>query len=348
MRLRTFTARSMPEALKQIKAELGEDAVILSTKELASGIQVTAAMEPDAPPAPRPAKPAAAATRAAHTADQLRYDVQNVLRFHNIPELFIAKMSATLNEAAIAHILARGRMNIADESAYFLSLALEHICAHFFQYHKPVTHAERIMLVGTPGIGKTLTIAKLATQYALKSTLPVVITTDVMRAGGVEQLKTFTDILGVEIYVCKNARELSRELKHADKDTPVLVDTAGCNPYDADAIAELEALANLSGVEPVLVMPSGMDSQEAIDMSEIFMSLPISRLIATRTDSTRRLGGLISVASAHKLALYCLSGSASVTDTIKPCTAKILSELLLGHSAKPVAERRLPNKLQSS
>lgn len=347
MRLRTFTARSMPDALKQIKQELGDDAVILSTKELASGIQVTAAMDPDSKQAtlhPLFQKPR---DKAAQTADQLRYDVQSTLRYHNIPELFIAKMLATLTEATTAHILARGRMNIADESKYFLGLAVEHIASHYFQFHKPANHAERVMLVGAPGIGKTLTIAKLATQYALKSTLPTVITTDVMRAGGIEQLKSFTDILGVEVYVCKNARELSRELKHADRDAPVLVDTAGCNPYDAGAIAELTALANLSGIEPVLVMPSGMDSQEAIDMAEIFLQMPISRLITTRTDSTRRLGGLLSVAAAHKLALYGLSGSSSVTDNLKTCTPKLLSELLLAPVAKPTGMADLPNKLQS-
>ncbi len=346
MRLRTFTASSMPEALKQIKAALGDDAIILSSKEQSGGITVTAAIDEDAmeqktsplvkkPLAVQPAAP----TRQDVTSHQLRFDVQNCLRFHGIPEHFLAKMTATLTEAATAHILARSRLNIADESKHFLKLALEHIAAQYFAFAKPISHAERIILVGTPGIGKTLTAAKLATAYALANTTPVVITTDTTRAGGVEQLKAFTDILGIDIILCETPRELQNELKNINKNTPVIVDTAGCNAYDESAMDELAALANLTGIEPVLVMASGMDSGEAIDIAEAFMQMPIHRMIATRTDSARRFGSMISVASAHKLALYLNSSSASVTEGLEPFSPAMLAQLLIAPMVQQPASK---------
>lgn len=356
MRLRTFNAKTMPEALQLIKNELGDDAIILSSKEQAGGIQVIAAMDEDRKdgmmaiakqmPSAKPASP----SRNDINAQQLRFDVQECLRFHAIPEFFIAKMLATLNDASTAHILARSRLAIADESHYFLQLALEHICAEYFAYNRNIVHAERIMLVGTPGIGKTLTAAKLATQYAMNHTSPTVITTDITRAGGVDQLKAFTDILGVEILLCENANQLRQELKRANKNTPVIVDTAGCNPYDDAAMAELAALANLAGIEPVLVMAAGLDSQEAIDMAETFLQLPIHRMIATRTDSTRRLGGIVSTAAAHKLALYLNSNSASVTEGLTPFSAAMLAGLLIAPVTKANSGKKAPTKqlVQSS
>jgi flagellar biosynthesis protein FlhF len=326
----------MPEALKQIKDALGDDAIILSSKEQAGGITVTAAIDEDAmekktsPLVKKPAvTQAATPSRQDITAHQLRFDVQNCLRFHGIPEHFLAKMTSTLTEAATAHILARSRLNIADESKHFLKLALEHIAAQYFAFAKPISHAERIMLVGTPGIGKTLAAAKMATAYALSHTTPVVISCDISRAGGVEQLKAFTDILGIDILLCESPRELQNELRNINKNTPVIVDTAGCNAYDEAAMDELTALASLTGIEPILVMASGMDSGEALDISEAFMQMPIHRMIATRTDSARRFGSMISVASAHKLALYLNSSSASVTEGLEPFSPAILAQLLI-------------------
>ncbi len=57
----------------------------------------------------------------------------------------------------------------------------------------------RIMLVGPPGVGKTLTIARLAAQIAIQKHKLAVITTDNKRAGGVRQLQAFTDILELEL-----------------------------------------------------------------------------------------------------------------------------------------------------
>ncbi len=335
MRLRTFTADTLPEAFALVKAELGEDAIILSTEEKKDGAYVTAAVDPDAmESAPRAQKkqPAAAhkqQDRLPQQADALRYDIQHCLRFHNVPELFISKMSATLNDASIASILGQGRMNIANESKHFLKLALEHICGKFFQFEPLPKAPHKLMLVGNSGIGKTLAIAKLATRYTLAKQKAVVITTDMHRAGSTEQLQSFTDILGISLSVCDDKKSLSSTLKHAGKDAHVLIDTAGCNPYAEEALAELAGIGNATGAEMALVMPAGMDAQEALDATEAFMTLPIAQLIITRTDCSRRFGGLLAAAAAYKLPFSLESGSASVADPITALTAKTLVQHLL-------------------
>jgi flagellar biosynthesis protein FlhF len=331
MRLRTFTAESMTAALALVKADLGDDALILATEEKTEGVRITAAIDPDAAEeTPRPKrKEEKSKQEGFHNTDQLRYDVQHCLRFHNLPEFFIAKMTAQLSDASIASILGKGRMNIANESRHFLKLALEDICGRYFSFAPLSQQPGKLMVVGAPGIGKTLAVAKLATRAVLAGQKAVVITTDVNRAGGAEQLKSFTDILNVPLSVCADKKSLAAELKLIGRDTHLFIDTAGCNPYLDSDISTLSGFADLPGVTTALVMQAGQDAQEAIDSAEAFNALPITRLIATRTDCTRRFGGLLAAAASHNLPFSMASDSSSVADTITELTAKTLVQYLL-------------------
>lgn len=341
MRLRTFIADSMTEAMAQVKEALGDDALILSTSETKEGVSITAAIDPDAdsPPPPRPATPRPRREETIHdihAVDKLRYDVQHLLRFHNVPELFVSKMLATLNDATIASILGKSRMNIANESRYFLRLAMEHICERYFSYHPLFDEQEsrptRMILMGMPGIGKTLTIAKLATRYVLAGEKTVVITTDTSRAGGADHLRSFTDILGIPLSVCADARSLADEIKLVSKHAHLLVDTAGCNPYNSEELEATMKLVNVGGMEVALAIQAGLDSQEAVDIAEAFNDLPLSFLVATRADCTRRFGNILTIASSNRLPLGLVTDSASVADNVTTLSPKTLVQTLL----KPV------------
>jgi len=334
MRLRTFTAETMPAALALVKADLGDDAIILSTEERKDSVSITAAIDPDADmpklaPKPKEARREAPQENLFHNTDHVRYDVQHCLRFHNVPEFFISKMTAHLSDAAIAGILGKGRMSIANESRHYLKLALEEIFANYFKFSPLPQQPNKLMLIGSPGIGKTLAVAKLATRYVLAGQKTVVITTDLNRAGGAEQLKSFTDILGIPITICPDKKALNAELKMIGRDTQLLIDTAGCNPYLESDIKELASLAEIPGITTALVMPSGMDPQEAIDVAEAFNVLPITRLVTTRTDCTRRFGGLMAASAAHQLPFCFASDSSSVADNLTELSAKTLVQYLL-------------------
>jgi flagellar biosynthesis protein FlhF len=109
----------------------------------------------------------------------------------------------------------------------------------------------------------------------------------------------------------------------------VLIDTAGCNPYDQAELDELTAFAEQEDVEPVLALPAGGDSLEAIDMVESFMQLPVKRLLVTRADTTRRFGSVLAAAAAHELSFCNLSNSPSVTKPLMPMNDNVLANLLL-------------------
>ena len=76
MRLRTFTAPSIGEAMRQVRTALGEDAVILSTEQVGRQVKLTAAIEPAA-------APSAAAMATAPAAGD---DIESALRYHGVPK----------------------------------------------------------------------------------------------------------------------------------------------------------------------------------------------------------------------------------------------------------------------
>ncbi len=342
MRLRTFTAADMPSAMQMVRDELGEDAIILaSEKHNGKSIRVTAAIDmrdETASPAPQTNGHRQPLPRSEPRADNLRFDLQNVLRFHNVPELYIAKMLQRTTDADLSAAAALHRVGGSHDEQNLYRLALEKLLGRCFAFDPlPLdSPSMRLMLVGTPGIGKTLTIAKLAARLTMDGQKLAVITTDNKRAGGIEQLQAFTNILNINLRPVSTRQELTKELNALPSGMRVLVDTAGCNHYSDSELKELKSLATLEDLDPALVMPAGGDSAEAIDMAEAFAAyMPLKRLLVTRADTARRFGGILAVAAAQNLSFCHVSSSPSIVDTLQPVNAALLAQLLLRYQLQP-------------
>jgi flagellar biosynthesis protein FlhF len=112
------------------------------------------------------------------------------------------------------------------------------------------------MLVGPTGVGKTTTIAKLAARAALIDNRRVgVITLDNYRVGGIDQIRTFTDLIGVPLQVADGPAQLADLIDPSHELT--LIDTAGKSPRDRAAIEELALHIDGLDIEVHLVVPAG-------------------------------------------------------------------------------------------
>lgn len=344
MRLRTFTATDMPAAMQMVRDALGDDAIILSTNAKAGSghVTVTAAIEEDAP-APSPAGGESGRRHNINTQTQIpesrlltsdplvtndiKFELQNILRFHNLPEILVAKLLQRLTPADFHEVITK---HTGPQDELFRP-ALEKLLSRNFVFEplRFTTHAMHIMLIGTPGIGKTMTVAKLATKLALGKHPLTVITTDTSRAGGIEQLSAFTSILNIELQVAESVKQLEEMTRFIPARTRVLIDTAGCSPYNPKDFTELKNLASIENIEPVLVMPAGGDSLEAIDMLEVFSEIKIRRLLVTRCDAARRFGGIMAAALTHGLSFCNISRSPSITDTLLAMEPGLMAQMLL-------------------
>jgi len=179
-----------------------------------------------------------------------------------------------------------------------------------------------LILVGTPGAGKTLTCVKLATRQVLAGREPLVVTTDVERAGAVDQLAAFARVLGIVFAVATTRRALEKALGRATPGQAVLVDTAGCNPFDPVAMRGLSGLIEGLG-QGVLVQPAGLCPEEARDEARAFMALGVRHLLPTRLDVARRIAGTLAAA---RLGLALTEGSSGPDPAagLAPITAEWL------------------------
>jgi len=289
MRLKLYQAAGMAEAMARVRFEMGPDALILATRRVANGVEVTAALDPEEP-APLPSSRDLAGVSA--------------LRFHGVP----ASLHAPLQDGPLAEAL-RSRLS-------FTTLDL-------------TPGARPLLLAGPPGAGKTLSVARLATRLLLAGTPPMVITADARRAGAVEQLAAYTRLLRLNLLVARHPVTLSRALMRRTDGAPVLIDTAGCDPFDPDQRQELGSLAAVADATIVLVLPAGMDGAESTDLGAAFAEMGARLLIGTRIDLARRLGGLMGAADAGRLGMTDAGIGPGAADGLTPLTPDFLASRLL-------------------
>ena len=311
MRLRTLNAPNMGQAMELLRRELGMEAIIVSIETTEHGIKIVAAageVGPELPPG------AAAIEEEPPPLDPVEA-VHEALARHGLP--------APLLDRLVDQSFLSG----ADEPLPALTRALDAIY-QFRSLAEPSLN-QPLMLVGPPGAGKTVTVAKLATRAVLAGRRVRLITTDTVRAGAVGQLDAFARVLKAPLGTADTAATLARLVSAAEPDEQVLIDTAGVNPYGQRDMAELTALLRAVPVEPVLVMPAGGDPVEAMEQAVAFAPLGVGRLLVTRIDMVRRFGSLLALAHAAALTFADYGMSASVADGLVPLDAAGLAGLLM-------------------
>ena len=232
-----------------------------------------------------------------------------------------------------------GKIPIADANLDSLDpRATEVLAGYLAQVMKftdglhPGTHGARVFaFIGTTGVGKTTTLAKIAAHFVLEQNLKgALITADTYRISAVEQLKKYAEILGLPVEVVYSAADLRKAItRHRSKDF-ILVDTAGRSQYNEFQMDELkDFLAAHPRMEKHLVVSATTKEQDAAQIIERFAPCHPDRIIFTKTDETQTVGMVLNLLADHSLPLSFLSNGQSVPDDIIPATAERLAELLL-------------------
>ncbi|MCE2510825.1 MAG: GTP-binding protein, partial [Alphaproteobacteria bacterium] len=274
MRLKSFTATTMAEAMHLARQDLGEDAVIVATAEDAAEGAFRVSVAVETPDAPSP--------RARSNGGAEPEPIAAALAYHGVPEDLAAELLAVAGTV--------------DEKDPILRLA-----AGFDSRFQFLPLSERapdrpIMLIGPPGAGKTSGVAKLITRAVLKKQAVTVVTTDIKRAGGIEQLEAFTQIMGIDLHIAQDPGALEDLMDLEGKHALTYIDSAGTNPFDEQELAVLRSFIEASGAEPVLVLSAGGDPREMREIGEAFGTVGASRLLISRLDMARRLGGALAAA----------------------------------------------------
>ncbi len=150
---------------------------------------------------------------------------------------------------------------------------------------------------GPTGVGKTTTIAKLASLYALEKKVDVgLITIDTYRIAAVEQLKTYARIIGVSLEVAADKTALKKSLERLAAKDVIFVDTPGKNCRDDEYLQALKECFDLSmPVEANLLLSMTSSEETLSELGKRFGALSCDRIILTKIDECPRAGFVYNI-----------------------------------------------------
>jgi flagellar biosynthesis protein FlhF len=188
-----------------------------------------------------------------------------------------------------------------------------------------------VVFIGPTGVGKTTTLAKLAANMVLNDKQKVgLITSDTYRIAAVEQLKTYSEIIGVPLSIIYSPTEIVSAVKnYADKDI-VLLDTAGRSHKDQHQLTELKSLLKSNiDFETYLVLSATTKFSDCVEIIKSYGFLDDFKLLFTKLDETSSLGILLNIAYITKKPIAYLTTGQSVPDDIEIADkAKIINRLM--------------------
>ncbi len=178
-----------------------------------------------------------------------------------------------------------------------------------------------VFFIGPTGVGKTTTIAKLASKFILEENIVMgLITSDTYRIAAVEQLKTYAEILGIDISVIYNKNDMMSAYNNMinSKDL-VFVDTAGRTHKNEENIHELvELMSVVDDSDKYLVLSLTTKSDDLTDIVQTYSKYFDFKILFTKADETISLGPILNVCyMTNKKISYITNGQMVPNDVYR-------------------------------
>ncbi len=342
----------MKDILSRIKSELGSDAVILSKREIADTnfglaaktmIEVTAAVDYDAGAHEKMAKTediSALRKFPINSSSQPDALSNEIIELKEMMKELIAHTGVSLHNGNPVRkkLVSQGiRPNLADLLLSKIGQgANEHsvkdLLGKIIQTDRPVGN-KVWAFVGTTGVGKTTTIAKIAARCVLNENKKAgLITLDTYRIGAIDQGRIYAKILNIPFLSVTTASEFRTALAKLESMSMdlILVDTVGRSPLCRDYIPQLKQY--FGGINPCtfLLMPVATRDTEMDTITKSFSELNIDRMIFTKVDEAIHSGSIITHNLLYRIPISFLTTGQRVPEDIEEASASTITERCLG------------------
>ena len=193
-----------------------------------------------------------------------------------------------------------------------------------------------VFFIGPTGVGKTTTIAKIASKYKVEYNRKVAfITADTYRIAATEQLRVYANILDAPMSIVYTVEEINAAIeKYMDYDL-IFVDTAGFSHKNEQQREDTKTLLN--GVneeyrkEVYLVLSATTKYNDLMDIVDVYREISNYKLIFTKLDETSSYGNMLNIRLYADADLSYVTTGQNVPDDIEVFdTQKIVKQLLGG------------------
>lgn len=363
MKVKKYQAKNRSSAMQMIKKEFGSDAVILQSRAIKKGgflglfqqnyVEVIAALDEEIPEENQSnaAEPIIQEplTEQQTSESQIMKEIKELKVLMNrsttastsFPPLYDYAYQYLIRQEVDDNIAERWIENIVASSLNH-ELTLDEVERALFQQieqelnnvlrEKSTNPKKIIQFVGPTGVGKTTTLAKIATTFALQENKKIAfITLDTYRIAAAEQLKTYATILNVPIEVAYSLEDYQRALENFSQFDAVFVDTAGRNYREVAYMNELKQLISIKKQEVTtfLILSLTAKQEDITDIYHHFKAIPIEKIIFTKADETYAYGSIVNMALQEQKDIQFLTNGQEVPDDVLLPTGNLIAQKLL-------------------
>lgn len=194
-----------------------------------------------------------------------------------------------------------------------------------------------VYFVGPTGVGKTTTIAKIASKLCVEDKKKVaLLTADTYRIAAAEQLHTYANILEVPFRIIYSPSEVEQAIEDYHEYDYILVDTAGHSHHNEEQRANtglmVHAVDNIAECEVYLVLSATTKYRDLISIADTYKEMADYKIIFTKLDETTALGNLLNLRLYTGSELSYVTYGQNVPDDIDRFNPQTTVKSILGGS----------------
>ena len=265
---------------------------------------------------------------------ELAKDIQRALLQSDVNVKLVFEITKNLEQRSLNETPPPG-LSRKDHIVKILYDELSKLLGTEKQFSFQAGKANKVLMLGIQGSGKTTVSAKLAKFLAKQGFRVAVIGADTYRPGALTQLKTMCEKANIEVYGEEKNKDspqiVKNGLKHFENSNfdVILIDTAGRHKEEKELLEEMTRISKVTQPDLALLVIDGTIGQQCYSQAEAFhKTVPVGGIVITKLDSSAKGGGALAAATATGAQIMYIGTGERIDDLEKFSPTRFVGRLL--------------------